>query len=97
MHTVKEKFRIVKVGREFAREGRGHTRYPYIYEAYVEAFTSKRVRISGFLWWAKYTVITASHWEYIGYHLSEHSLREYVIKKVAGRHSEGKVIAEFEL
>ncbi|WYV99120.1 hypothetical protein NoPa_00121 [Pseudomonas phage vB_PpuM-NoPa] len=97
MHTVKEKFRIVKVGRDNAREGRGHLNYPHIYEVYVERLVTNRVKVSGFLWWSKYTLKTEARWKYIGYHLSEQCAREYIVKKVAGLRDEGKVIAEFEM
>lgn len=97
MHTVKEKFRIVKVGRENAREGRGHTNYAYIYEAYVEVVTTRRVKVSGMLWWSKYTLKTETRWKYIGYHLSERCVMTEIINKRTEARSNGEVIAEFSM
>lgn len=97
MHTVKEKFRIVKVGRENAREGRGHTNYAYIYEAYVEEVITKRVKVSGFLWRSKYTTKVETRWKYIGYHLSERCVMTEIINKRTEARSNGEVIAEFSM
>ena len=94
---VKEKFRIVKVGRERAREGRGHTNYAFIYEAYVEVTTTRRVKVSGMLWWSKYTLKTETRWKYIGYHLSENSVMTQIINPRSEARMNGEVISEFSM
>lgn len=93
-----EKFQIVAVGRMQSRECRGrHENYPTIYEVYVEEVKTRRVRVSGFLWWSKYTLKTETRWKYIGYHLSHNcAMTEIVYKRKEARKG-GKVVDEFVL